>query len=857
MDTARFKLCRSIFEDVVELPSSQRADVLRERCGDDVELRAEIEKMLESDSAAGAASFLGTSDARRVASSATDLTGLRIGKYRVLRAIASGGMGTVYEAEQDHPRRRVAIKVLHAMFASKNVLRRFQVESEVLAQLRHPGIAQVFEAGVHAIEGEGYRLEVPWYALELLEGATSITCFARDRKLSLTARLELFVRVSDAVHHAHTRGIVHRDLKPPNILVDQNGEVKVIDFGVARARGVGGDVPSMLTATGELVGTLRYMAPEQFSGDPDAIDTRTDVYALGLVLYELVCETYPFDVEGLDITEVGRIVRESSPIAPRRAAPGLPEEVEWIVLRALEKEPARRYASAAEFSEDLSRYSRREPLIAGPPSKAYRLRKFVLRNRIAVSAAAAVLLSLVVGLIASLVSLDRAKVAESEANASAHIARDAQSLASEEAKAARAAQKTAEENEAVSTFVVELFQRALDQAKIGEVGRDLKVVDVLADMSERLDATAADNPRVAATAHHHLASLYHSLSEFESAEHHFRARIVALEQDDASRVDDIAQTRLNLAQIRLLRGDAAGALEELERAHVSIEESTTTPSAKLDELKPAVLHRRGRVLHAMGRLPEAEVSLRAAVETRATTNGRDDEGTLDSMNALSVILMDLGRLDEAEELCEEVIERLTAKHGADHPYTMMASQNLATLYHDRKEYARALDLMVPQLAIRERVAGPEHRDTLLHRLSIAAVLAGAKRPEDAIEMVEPALEPMLRGFGADNPDYLRMVGFYAHQLVDCDRFDDAVRTARTAFEAVVDDGRTASRTAYLLKLDALVGYAVVLRDGSSAGLDRMDAAIAKFELTGKNAQLLKMLKDWRAIAATRVKSDGS
>ncbi|MHC4695580.1 MAG: serine/threonine protein kinase, partial [Planctomycetota bacterium] len=216
----------------------------------------------------------------------------RIGQFHIKNVIASGGMGKVYEAIQEHPRRTVAVKVMKQGIASRSALRRFEFESQLLARLRHPGIAQVFEAGTHD-DGTG---AVPYFAMEYIPNARSITAFAKDKKLGTRDRLRLFARVCDAVHHGHQKGIIHRDLKPGNILVDSNGDPKIIDFGVARGTDSDMAVTTLQTDVGQLIGTLQYMSPEQCAADPHDIDTRSDVYALGVVLYELLCDRVPYTV---------------------------------------------------------------------------------------------------------------------------------------------------------------------------------------------------------------------------------------------------------------------------------------------------------------------------------------------------------------------------------------------------------------------------------------------------------------------------------------------------------------------------------------------------------------------------------
>ena len=233
----------------------------------------------------------------------------RIGQYRIKRAIASGGMGTVYEALQEKPRRTVALKLMRAGIASRSALRRFEYESQLLARLRHPGIAQVYDAGTHR-DGE---VTVPYFAMEYIVGAKAVTDYVKDKKLGTRERMKLFAEVCEAVHHGHQKGIIHRDLKPSNILVDSSGQVKIIDFGVARCTDSDMAVTTLQTDVGQLIGTLQYMSPEQCAADPHDIDTRSDVYALGVVFYEMLCERLPYELKGAALHEATRVIREQEP----------------------------------------------------------------------------------------------------------------------------------------------------------------------------------------------------------------------------------------------------------------------------------------------------------------------------------------------------------------------------------------------------------------------------------------------------------------------------------------------------------------------------------------------------------------
>ncbi len=319
----------------------------------------------------------------------------KIGHYAIKSHIGSGGMAQVYLAVQEHPRRKVALKLMKSGITSRSALRRFEFESQILGRLRHPNIAQVYEAGTHD-DGEG---GVPYFAMEYIPSHKTITEYAREKKLSTKQRLELFAKVCDAVHHGHQKGVIHRDLKPANILVDSSGEPKVIDFGVARSTDSDMTVTTLQTDVGQLIGTLQYMSPEQCEADPDDLDTRSDVYALGVVLFELLCEQLPYDVTKVAVFEAVRIVREVKPKKPSTINRLLRGDVETIALKALEKERDQRYRSAGEFGQDVQRCLDDIPIAARPPSATYQLAKFLRRNRMLAASGAVVLITFAVGVV--------------------------------------------------------------------------------------------------------------------------------------------------------------------------------------------------------------------------------------------------------------------------------------------------------------------------------------------------------------------------------------------------------------------------------------------------------------------------
>jgi serine/threonine protein kinase len=316
------------------------------------------------------------------------MSGIMIGRYRILRRIGEGGMGFVFEAQQEYPIRRVALKLIKPGMTTVELLRRFEQESDALGRLQHPGIAQVYEAGT-ADTGYGPQ---PYFAMELIRGETLLD-YAERHALSTRDRLRIFAKICDAVHHAHQRGLIHRDLKPGNILVDDSGQPKVLDFGVARA--THGDARSKLrTDIGQLVGTLPYMSPEQALADPQELDTRSDVYSLGVILYELLSARLPYNIGKL-VHEAIQAIREEEPVRLSSINRNYRGDIETIVSKAMEKTKTRRYSTAAELGADIERYLRDEPIIAKPPGTTYQLTKFAKRHRGVVAGVVAFLVVLV------------------------------------------------------------------------------------------------------------------------------------------------------------------------------------------------------------------------------------------------------------------------------------------------------------------------------------------------------------------------------------------------------------------------------------------------------------------------------
>lgn len=435
----RARMVEEVFLAAVEAGPGDVDAVLRARCGADEGLRREVEELLGHHGAgagmldAPVVSLTGIG-AREAGREHQGLfpEGAIVGGHRVVRQIGSGGMGVVYLAEQEKPKRTVVLKIIRPLLATPTMLRRFERESETLGRLHHPGIAQVYEAGM----AETPVGPLPFIAMEYVAGEP-LTTFVEQRGLTLRARIELLAHVCDAVQHAHQRGVIHRDLKPANILVEETGQPKVLDFGIARAAAQDEGATTLLTDAGLLLGTLPYMSPEQVAGDPDAIDTRSDVYSLGVILYEALTGRLPYDLGSRSMLDAARIIREQSPERLSTLNRTLRGEVEVIVGRALEKERERRYQSASELADDLRRYLNGEPIAARRDSALYVLRKQIRRHRVAATGAAAVLVTLVAFGVVSAAQARANRGLANRESAARLIAEEARELAAEESELLR------------------------------------------------------------------------------------------------------------------------------------------------------------------------------------------------------------------------------------------------------------------------------------------------------------------------------------------------------------------------------------------------------------------------------------
>jgi tetratricopeptide (TPR) repeat protein len=856
---------RDIFLAAIELPLEQRPAYLAEACGGDSDLRAAVERLLVANADPDsilepASSDPGTLDlpdrtsatqpfdpnaptptaiptavhqpdgltetsaqpdpdattahgsAAPAPRAAMVSTGEAIGtviagRYTLVEVIGEGGMGTVYLAGQTEPvKRQVALKLIKPGMDSRGVMARFDAERQALALMDHPNIARIYDGGVTPA-GQ------PFFVMELVRGVP-LTEHCDQQRLTVTARLELFVAVCQAVQHAHQKGIIHRDLKPGNVLVtevDGRPTPKVIDFGVAKATEV--NLTDMsFSDTGMIVGTPAYMSPEQADPSSMDIDTRTDVYALGVTLYELLVGSPP--LEGKDfkrgaLLEMLRMVREVDPprpstklntakalpniaanrsIEPARLAKLLHGELDWVVMKALEKDRTRRYETASGFARDIQRYLADEVVEARPPSGGYRLKKFVKRNKVHVIAASLVFLTLVGGIIGTslgMAAARRAQQAEAKQRAAADAQRD---------KAIASETKARDEAAKAQTINDFLAQDLLTQAEPANNAVEDKVtlLEVLDRAAEKVGTRFAGQPELERSLRATIADTYHGLASWGKAELQWRAVLEAARKRDPQSADAY-EAQGFLSHILLHRGRrdaevlavAEAAARGLERTldtdnprtlrtlnnlgllyletgklPEAIAVSERVRDARIAALGPdhpdtlTSLNTLARAYHSADRLPEAIALYERARDAQIAKLGPDHLDTLVTLNNLAGAYQAAGRLPEAIVLFERVRDAQIAKLGPDHPGTLTSLNNLGRAYRFADRLPEAIVLLERARGAQIATVGPDHADTLTTLENLAGAYQAVGRSAEAIALFERVRDARIAALGPDHPDTL-------------------------------------------------------------------------------------------------------
>jgi eukaryotic-like serine/threonine-protein kinase len=702
----------------------------------------------------------------------------RIGSYRILSIIGEGAMGVVYEAEQDRPHRRVALKVIRPGFGDVARLRRFEHESEFLGRLQHSGIAQVYDAGV-ADTPHGLQ---PYFAMELVRGR-ALNHYVTERPLSLAERLWLFIQICDAVDHAHQKGVIHRDLKPANILVDASGQPKVLDFGLARA--VNADIRSTLhTGAGEMVGTIAYMSPEQVSGDTDQIDTRSDVYALGVIAYELLSDRSPYDLHRKPLAEMARIIREDEPTRLSSVMHRLPHDVETIVAKALEKDKTRRYGSAADMAEDVRRFLRDEPIVARPPSTVYQIGKFAKRHKAVVGGVAAVFAVLLVAVVVSSWLAIRARRAEAMADMRA-------------AEARREAAKA----QAVTKFMQDMLSAANPE---NAQGRNVTVRDALDEAAKKVDGgTLSGEPDVESAVRTAIGTTYEGLGLFDAAGRQLNAALETRRKTGADALL-VAQSMFDLARTEMLRGN-------LKESEPLLRDALTIKRQRLGNRHrdvAALLNALGSQQVRAGSLDTAEPLLREALAIRREVLGPSDPDVASTLNNLGLLLRNRGDLTSAAPMLREALDLRREKLGRDHPDVVIQTVNVALVLEDLGDHAAAETYAREALETRRRILGNEHPAVANTLRVVADTLAGAGDYSRAEPLYREAIAIARKGYGEQHAETGRMqagLGWVLVRAGEYARAEPLLREAAGIQRRTVGVNNDATRTTLTTLARALNG----------------------------------------------------
>jgi serine/threonine protein kinase/tetratricopeptide (TPR) repeat protein len=785
-----------LFANVLKLSTpAERAAYLDEVCAGNPRRRADLEALLRAHARdpdfleRPAGSGPDTTDQpaaggppgeRAPQPGGAELAGLVLaGRYKLLEQIGEGGMGTVWMARQTEPVKRVvAVKLIKPGMDSAQVLGRFEAERQALALMDHPNIAKVLDAGAT----ESGR---PYFVMELVKGVP-ITKYCDERRLTPRQRLELFAPVCHAIQHAHQKGVIHRDLKPSNVLValyDDRPVPKVIDFGVAKATGAQLTEETLHTGFGAVVGTVEYMSPEQAGFNQLDVDTRSDIYSLGVLLYELLAGSPPFtrkELKTAGVLEMLRVIREQEPSRPSTklsTAEGLPTlaanrgtepakltrlvrgELDWIVMKALEKDRGRRFESASAFAADIARYLKDEPVSAGPPGTGYRLRKFARRNRRPVVAAVLVLLALVLGVIGTTIGLLRAEkrlVQLEKANEIlGSIFKDLNpDRAEKEGKPLQALlgerldQATAQlEGEVIGdSLAVARMQMTLGESQLG-LAYPEKAIRLLAKARATFTAQLGPDHPDTLQSMHDLADAYRYAGNYDLALRLFEE---TLERRKTRLGADHPDTLQSMHDLALGYRDATN----FDLALPLFEETVRRRKARLGADDPDTLNSMNKLAdayRAAGKLDLALPLLEETLVRRKAKLGVDHLDTLESMNDLALCYWSLGRLDLALPLSEETLALLKAKLGPDHPHTLREMNNLALVYIDAGKLDLAVPLLEDTVKRIKAKSGPDHPETFLYTNNLARAYLRAGQAARA----EPVLRECLVGRDKKEPDAWR------------------------------------------------------------------------------------------------------
>jgi eukaryotic-like serine/threonine-protein kinase len=769
MTPERWKRIEEIFSQAIELPRPERTAFLEKTCADDLELLNELQSLLEQDHTG---TLLGTVISHAAGSlSETELKkleGRHIGPYRITGLIGQGGMAEVYSAvrDDDQYQKQVAIKLIRNPGAAF-LIKRFQYERQILASLEHPCIARFLEGGTTE---DG----IPYLVMEYIEGEQIIS-YCINNNLNIRARLQLFRSVCDAVQYAHRNLVIHRDLKPSNILVTSEGVPKLLDFGIAKLLNPDWitDVPTVAhTVTAIRIMTPEYASPEQIRGE--AVTTSTDIYSLGVILYELLTGSRPRDFKTKSLAEIERIITEEEPEKPSQAvvknvttpdsrpiadtkklSRELSQDLDNIVMMAMRKEPQRRYLSAEQFSEDINNYLQGRPIRARTPTLSYRAAKFISRHRIGVSITAAFLIFAFIFIAGILRERNRAEQARIKA----------------EREAARA--------KAVSQFLQETLGSA--NPFTTNLGRDVSLFEALQNAAKEIGSSFKDQPETEADVRTTVGYTFMRLGKYEDAEKHLVRALEIRKTLFTGNHADIAESLDNMGTMYEEKGD----LPQSEKYFRQALEMRKKLYGKEHKDIAATLNNLGQVLHNEGKLPEAEKLYHDSLEMRVKLLGPEADETAATINNLAALLIDKEDFARGEVMMRRVLEIDIKRWGENHPNVAFSTNNVAYAMEKGGKIQEAAPLYRKALEMDIKVLGKEHPITTRGMCNLGRILMKTGSTDEAEQVLRRGLEIQKRIMEKNNPQIGNTLMTLGQTLQKKNQCSDAEPMFREAIEIYV------------------------------------------------------------------------
>lgn len=688
-----------------------------------------------------------------------------IGGYRIVREIGRGGMGVIYEAQQLNPQRAVALKIVKGgAFVGEQQVKLFQREAQALARLKHPYVAAIYEAG-RTPDGQHF------FAMELVRGQP-LHEHARRHNLSLADRLELFCKVCDAVNYAHQRGVMHRDLKPSNVLIDDRGNPKLLDFGLARITDADVAVTTVVSELGQVLGTLSYMSPEQTRGNPDEIDLRTDVYSLGVILYELLTGRLPYDLGSGILLEAVRVICDDPPRRLSTIVRSLRGDLETIALKSLDKDPGRRYQSVAALADDIRRYLTDQPILARPPSAVYQIKKLVARHKVPFAFLGLLaLLTLGAGIWMGVLyaETDRLRITAEQDRTVALSALDKAETESEKAVQ-------------VQQFLQDMLA-AVDPTKAK--GRDTTVLrELLDEAALKVDTELNHQPEVRAAVQHTIGSTYLGLGSYVEAEKHLQASLSTRRQLYGEDNLDVA---VSLNALGILMQDK-GQSKDAERLYRKALEIRRRLADADDKYMADSLNNLATALHDRGEFDEAEDLYRQALDLRRRLFGSEHADVAQSIANLALLLQHRGQLDEAESLHRQALDMRRRLLEPSHPAITQTLNNLAVLLYRQENYLAAETHLREVLTLRRQWLGSDHPNIAKALNNLAEVLWVQDKTKEAEECLRQAVIMRRELLGDDHPHTLLSMRSLAEVLQD----RQALQEAETLYRQVLSIERRRS-----------------------------------------------------------------